>query len=140
MSILYINETNVVVRYAETDKMGIVHHSNYYIYFEEARTQFVKKIGISYSQMEKNGIMFPLVESNCRYIQGAKYEDELIIKTWIKELTPVKAEFNYSVIRENDQKEIAKGRTLHTFVNNNFKIINLKKKHTELFEKLQSLI
>ena len=140
MSSLYINETKVVVRYAETDKMGIVHHSNYYIYFEEARTQFIKKTGISYSQMEKDGIMFPLVESNCRYLQGAKYEDELIIKTWIKQLTPVKAEFNYSVIRENDQKKIAKGSTLHTFADNNFKIINLKKKHTELFEKLQSLL
>lgn len=140
MSSLYINETKVVVRYAETDKMGIVHHSNYYIYFEEARTQFIKKTGISYSQMEKDGIMFPLVESNCRYLQGAKYEDKLLIKTWIKELTPVKAKFNYSVIRENDQKEIAKGSTLHAFVNNNFKIINLKKNHTELFEKLQSLI
>lgn len=84
--------------------------------------------------------MFPLIESNCRYIQGAKYEDELIIKTWIKELTPIKAKFSYSVIRENEQKEIAKGSTLHTFVDNNFKIINLKKKHTELFEKLQSLL
>lgn len=84
--------------------------------------------------------MFPLVESSCKYIQGAKYEDELLIKTWIKELTPVKAEFNYSVIREKDQKEIAKGSTLHAFVDNDFKIINLKKKHTEIFEKLQSLI
>ncbi|BAH05493.1 hypothetical protein CKR_0442 [Clostridium kluyveri NBRC 12016] len=140
MRILYISETKVIVRYVETDKMGIVHHSNYYIYFEEARTQFIKNIGISYSKIEENGIMFPLIESNCRYIQGAKYEDELIIKTWIKELTPVKAKFNYSVIRENDQKEIAKGSTLHTFVDNNFKIINLKKKHTELFKKLQSLL
>ncbi|EDK32559.1 acyl-CoA thioesterase [Clostridium kluyveri] len=137
---MYISETKVIVRYVETDKMGIVHHSNYYIYFEEARTQFIKNIGISYSKIEENGIMFPLIESNCRYIQGAKYEDELIIKTWIKELTPVKAKFNYSVIRENDQKEIAKGSTLHTFVDNNFKIINLKKKHTELFKKLQSLL
>ncbi|MFL0197484.1 acyl-CoA thioesterase [Clostridium sp. WILCCON 0269] len=136
---MYINETKVIVRYVETDKMGIVHHSNYYIYFEEARTQFIQNTGISYSKIEENGIMFPLIESNCKYIQSAKYEDELIIKTWIKELTPVKAEFNYSVIRKNDQKEIAKGSTLHTFVNNNFKIINLKKKHTELFEKLKSL-
>lgn len=137
---MYINETKIIVRYVETDKMGIVHHSNYYVYFEEARTQFIKKSGMSYSDMEQSGIMFPLVESSCRYIQGAKYEDELLIKTWIKELTPVKAEFNYSVIREKDQKEIAKGSTLHAFVDNDFKIVNLKKKHTEIFEKLQSLI
>lgn len=137
---MYINETKLIVRYVETDKMNIVHHSNYYVYFEEARTQFIKKSGMSYSEMEERGIMFPLVESNCKYIQGAKYEDELIIKTWVKELTPVKAEFNYSVIRERDQKEIARGGTLHAFVDDNFRIVNLKKKHPDIFEKLQSLI
>jgi acyl-CoA thioester hydrolase len=137
---LYISETKIVVRYAETDKMGIVHHSNYFIWFEAGRTDFIKGSNISYSEMEENGILIPLAESNCKYIIGAKYEDELIIKTWVKQLTPVKVEFNYSVIRENDQKEIAKGSTLHVFVNNDFKIINLKKVNKEIFNKLESLI
>ncbi|ABR34127.1 MULTISPECIES: acyl-CoA thioesterase [Clostridium] len=137
---MYISETKIVVRYAETDKMGIVHHSNYFIWFEAGRTDFIKGSNISYSEMEENGILIPLAESNCKYIIGAKYEDELIIKTWVKQLTPVKVEFNYSVIRENDQKEIAKGSTLHVFVNNDFKIINLKKVNKEIFNKLESLI
>lgn len=137
---MYISETKIVVRYAETDQMGIVHHSNYLIWFEAGRTDFVKGSKISYSEMEKEGILIPLAESNCKYIIGAKYEDELIIKTWIKELTPVKVEFNYSVIREKDKKEIAKGSTIHVFVNKDFKIINLKKNHPLMFEKLQSLV
>ncbi|WP_017212914.1 acyl-CoA thioesterase [Clostridium beijerinckii] len=137
---MYISETKIVVRYAETDKMGIVHHSNYFIWFEAGRTDFIKGSNISYSEMEENGILIPLAGSNCKYIIGAKYEDELIIKTWVKQLTPVKVEFNYSVIRENDQKEIAKGSTLHVFVNNDFKIINLKKVNKEIFNKLESLI
>ncbi|MDR3596277.1 thioesterase family protein [Clostridium sp.] len=137
---MYISETKIIVRYAETDQMGIVHHSNYLIWFEAGRTDFIKGSKISYSEMEKEGILIPLGESNCKYIIGAKYEDELIIKTWIKELTPVKVEFNYSVIREEDQKEIAKGSTLHVFVSKEFKIINLKKSHTKVFEKLQSLV
>lgn len=137
---MYISETKIVVRYVETDKMGIVHHSNYFIWFEAGRTDFIKGSNISYSEMEENGILIPLTESNCKYIIGAKYEDELIIKTWVKQLTPVKVEFNYSVIRENDQKEIAKGSTLHVFVNNDFKIINLKKVNKEIFNKLESLI
>ncbi|NRT34407.1 acyl-CoA thioester hydrolase [Clostridium beijerinckii] len=137
---MYISETRIVVRYAETDKMGIVHHSNYFIWFEAGRTDFIKGSNISYSEMEENGILIPLAESNCKYIIGAKYEDELTIKTWVKQLTPVKVEFNYSVIRENDQKEIAKGSTLHVFVNNDFKIINLKKVNKEIFNKLESLI
>jgi acyl-CoA thioester hydrolase len=137
---MFISDTKITVRYVETDKMGIVHHSNYYVYFEEARTQFIKKCGMSYSDMEESGIMIPLVESSCKYMQGAKYEDELIIKTWVKELTPVKVEFNYSVIREKDQVEISRGSTLHPFVDNNFRIVNLKRKHNEIFEKLQSLV
>lgn len=137
---MFINETKITVRYAETDQMGIVHHSNYYVYFEEARTQFIKRCGMSYTEMEQNGIMMPLVECSCKYKIAAKYEDELIIKTWINELTPAKAEFNYSVIREKDQKEIAKGSTIHAFVNDNFKIVNLKKGNPAIFEKLNTLI
>ena len=136
---MYINESEIKVRYVETDKMGVVHHSNYLVYFENGRTEFIIKCGMSYSEMEAAGIMIPLVESNCKYIQGAKYEDELIIKTWIKELTPVKVEFNYSVVRQKDEKELAKGSTLHAFVSSDFKIINLKKRYPEIFEKLQSL-
>jgi acyl-CoA thioester hydrolase len=136
---LYISETKIVVRYAETDQMGIVHHSNYLIWFEAGRTDFIKGSKMSYSEMEEEGILIPLAESSCKYIIGAKYEDELIIKTWVKELTPIKVEFNYSVIREKDQKEIAKGSTLHVFVSKNFKIINIKKNHPKIFEKLQYL-
>jgi acyl-CoA thioester hydrolase len=136
---LYISKTKIIVRYAETDQMGIVHHSNYLIWFEAGRTDFIKGSKISYSEMEEEWVLIPLAESNCKYIVGAKYEDELIIKTCVKELTPVKVEFNYSVIREKDQKEIAKGSTLHVFVNKDFKIINLKKSKPLIFEKLQSL-
>ena len=136
---MYISETKITVRYAETDQMGIVHHSNYLIWFEAGRTDFIKGSKISYTEMEQEGILIPLAESNCKYIIGAKYEDELIIKTWVKELTPVKVEFNYSVIREKDEKEIAKGSTLHVFVGRDFKIINLKKSNHEIFEKLKAL-
>lgn len=136
---MYISETKITVRYAETDQMGIVHHSNYLIWFEAGRTDFIKGSNISYTEMEQEGILIPLAESNCKYIVGAKYEDELIVKTWVKELTPVKVEFNYSVIREIDEKEIAKGSTLHVFVSKDFKIINLKKSNLEIFEKLKAL-
>ena len=136
---MYISETKITVRYVETDQMGIVHHSNYLIWFEAGRTDFIKGSNISYTEMEQEGILIPLAESNCRYIVGAKYEDELSIKTWIKELTPVKVEFNYLVIREKDEKEIAKGSTLHVFVGRDFKIINLKKSNLKVFEKLKAL-
>ena len=82
-----INETEIKVRYAETDKMGIVHHSRYYPWFEVGRTELFAKKGKSYGEMEADGVMMPLVETRCRYIVPAKYEDELIIRTTIESLS-----------------------------------------------------
>ncbi|SHH49437.1 acyl-CoA thioesterase [Clostridium grantii] len=136
---MYINKTKIKVRYAETDQMGIVHHSNYYIWFEVGRTEFTKKCGMSYSDIEKENIMMPVLETGCKHMEGAKYEDELIIETWINQLSGAKIIFNYNIIRELDNKLLATGFTKQTFIDNNFKIINLKKKHPELFEKMVAL-
>ncbi|MFD3156222.1 acyl-CoA thioesterase [Haloimpatiens sp. FM7330] len=137
---MYLNETKIKVRYVETDKMGIVHHSNYYAWFEVGRGEFIASIGMTYSDMEKEGIMLPLVESYCKYIEGAKYEDELIIQTWVKDMNGAKIVFNYNVVREKDKKIIAKGSTTHPFVNNDFKIINIKKKKPEMWQKLRNCV
>ncbi|SKA89069.1 acyl-CoA thioester hydrolase [Clostridium sp. USBA 49] len=137
---MYKSITNLKVRYVETDQMGIVHHSNYYIYFEAAREDFIKGAGISYKYIEDTGIMMPLIETQCRYIEGAKYGDNIKIETTLEELTPVKITLNYNVIRESDNKLISKGKTIQTFVDkNNFKIINIKKKNPEIWDKLEKL-
>jgi acyl-CoA thioester hydrolase len=136
---MYISESKLKVRYVETDRMGIVHHSNYYAWFEVGRGDFITKSGITYRDMEKQGIMMPLVETYCKYYEGAKYDDDIIIQTSIGEMSPVKVIFNYNVIREVDGKLLAKGKTTQAFVSNEFKIINLKKLHSDLWERLQSL-
>ena len=74
------------VRYAETDQMGMVHHSNYLIWFEAARSEFCRQFGIDYRQMEIDGLFLPVAEAQCRYIGPAFYEDEIVIKTWVIEL------------------------------------------------------
>ncbi|GIM28800.1 thioesterase [Clostridium polyendosporum] len=136
---MYINETKLKVRYVETDQMGIVHHSNYYAWFEVGRTEFIKESGISYKEMEAHNVLMPLVESRCKYIIGANYEDIVIIKTWIEELNGAKAVFSYEVIREEDNAQLAKGSTTHAFVNKEFKIINLKRKNPEIWSSIEKL-
>lgn len=131
---MIISETKIKVRYVETDQMGIVHHSNYYAWYEVGRTEFLIQYGFSYKNMEACGVMNPVLESNCKYIEGAKYEDDLIIQTWIEELNGAKIIFGYNVVREEDKKIIAKGSTKHAFVNNDFKIINIKKKNPDVWE------
>ena len=137
---MYKSSTKLKVRYAETDQMGIVHHSNYYIYFETAREDFISGAGISYKDMEDIGIMMPLVETQCKYLHGAKYADNLIIEVTLEELSAVKVILQYKVIREEDNILIAKGKTIQTFVDKQtFKILNLKKRNSELWAKLEDL-
>ena len=136
---MYINEIKLKVRYVETDQMGIAHHSNHYAWFEVGRTEYITAIGMTYKDMEKNNILLPVVESSCRYIEGAKYEDILIIQTYMKELNGAKVIFNYNVIREKDGKNLAKGSTTHAFVNEKFRVVNLKKANVDMWSRFKKL-
>ncbi|KHD34694.1 4-hydroxybenzoyl-CoA thioesterase [Clostridium acetobutylicum] len=132
--------TRIKVRYAETDKMGIVHHANYYIYFEAAREDLIEGAGIKYSDMEDIGIMMPLVETKCKYHEGAKYGEYILVETTLGKLSPIKVEINYRVLRESDGKLLAEGQTTQVFVDaQNFKIIKLMKSYPEVWEKLQKI-
>lgn len=134
------SETKIIVRYAETDKMGIAHHSVYPIWYEVARTEAIKKIGISYSEMEKLGIMTPLTELNCKYILPAEYEDELLVQVAISKLTPARVIFEYKVYKERDNILINTGSTMHAFVGLDLKPLNLKKHFPEIYEKINNLV
>jgi acyl-CoA thioester hydrolase len=137
---MYKSTTKLKVRYAETDQMGVVHHAAYYVYFEAAREDFIEGAGIRYVDMERQGVMMPLAETQCKYSEGARYGDTLLIETSLEELTPVKVVLRYDVIREEDGKLLASGRTVQPFVEkNSFRIANLKKKYPEIWEKLESL-
>lgn len=132
------SESKVIVRYAETDKMGIVHHSVYPIWYELARTDFIKLVGMTYSQMEANGIKTPLVELQSRYIKPADYEDELTIRVSIGKLTPARVQFNYEVYK--DTTLINTGYTIHAWVGNDLKPLNMKKHHSAIYEKIQKAL
>ena len=129
------SESKVIVRYAETDKMGIVHHSVYPIWYELARTDFIKLIDLTYSKMEEMGIMLPLVSLTCNYKKPADYEDELIIRTSISKLTPARIEFYYEVYKNNEI--INTGTTVHAWVGKDLKPINLKKNYSEIYSKIE---
>ena len=125
--------SKIVVRYAETDQMGIAHHSNYPVWFEVARTDFIKASGISYTDVEKAGIITPLTGLTVRYKQAAFYEDELSIHIKLTRLTPVRLEFSYEVIRENPRALIATGTTSHGMVSKDLVPVNVKKEHPKIY-------
>lgn len=138
---MYKSSTKIKVRYAETDKMGIVYHSNYYIYFEVAREDLISYAGMTYKSLEDSGVMMPIMETHCKYHEGARYSDVIDVQSSVEELTPVKVIIDYRVIRENDRKLLAQGKTVQTFVDSkSFRIINLKKVHPDMWQRLNMLV
>ncbi len=100
---MYISETTVRVRYAETDKMGYVYYGNYAQYFEVGRVEALRQIGTSYKEMEDNGVMLPVYTCNIRYIKPAFYDDLLLIKTTIKDMPDMKITFEYEIFNQNNE-------------------------------------
>ncbi len=136
----FVSESYLTVRYAETDMMGIVHHSRYYPWFEVARTDFIKKSGMTYTEMENMGILLPLTETAAKYYHGLKYEDEAVVKCKLTKLSVARCEFGYEVYKLPEMKLMTEGKTGHGFVNREFAPINLKKRYPDVWEKLNALL
>lgn len=133
------SQTIIIVRYAETDQMGIAHHSHYPVWYEAARTDFIRHIGLTYTEMENRGILLPLTELHCRYLGTVGYEDELVVETRLTELRRVKMEFTYTIRRRGDERILNEGRTVHGIVDRQLRPLNLAAAHPQLFEQLQQI-
>ena len=134
-----ISKSIVNVRYAETDKMGIVHHSVYPIWYELARTDLSKLAGFPYSKMEEEGLMTPLIELNCKYYSPAYYDDELVVTATVSKLTPARVVFYYEVFRRDQDKPINTGYTFHAIVNKEMKPVNTKKLFPKIYEAMEKM-
>jgi acyl-CoA thioester hydrolase len=99
---MYTHDTKIRVRYSETDKMGYVYNGNYASYYEIGRTEMMRGLGMNYAKMEESGIMLPLLDLNCKFIKPAFYDQELTIKTIVKELPGIRITFNYELYNEED--------------------------------------
>jgi acyl-CoA thioester hydrolase len=103
--------TQVRVRYAETDKMGVVYYANYLVWFEVARADLLRTLGWSYREMEEAGIVLPVIEAHCEYQRPARYDDDIEIRTQGKMLSAVRMQFNYTIVRAADAVVAAQGHT-----------------------------
>jgi len=139
---MYSNDAILRPRYAETDAMGVVYHSNYIIYFEVGRNEFFKSLGYPYRKMEEEGILFPVLTVEAKYTKPAKYDDELKIRTSIEELKGARVALKYEIIREDDGVEVilVTGKTVHGFVNKELKPIKMKRINPTLWSKLEEAV
>lgn len=134
------SRSNITVRYAETDQMGIVYHANYAVWYEVARTELIRKAGLPYTRMEEMGLLLPVIELNCRYISSAHYDEELVVEAWISSMSYVKMQIEYAVYRKGEDKPINRGRTIHAVVGKDMYPINFKKHAPELYEKMLAMV
>lgn len=103
------------MRYGETDQMGVVYHANYAVYFEVGRTEWLRQFGLSYSSMEAQGIMLPVISLSINYKNSARYDDELKVKTKLKKMSTASIEFEYE-LRNDSNDLLATGNTVLAFI------------------------
>lgn len=134
-----ICEVKLRVRYAETDRMGIVYHSNFAIWFEVGRVELLRQLGFEYRQMEQqDNCHIPVVDLRVRYKAPAQYDDEIVVRTELKNMRASLLHFAYKVFRERDRALLATGETMHIIVDDKLERRALPEKYMKAFGKQSS--
>ena len=127
-------ETRLRVRYAETDRMGVVYYANYLVWMEVGRVELCKSLGFKYRDMEnEDGVALAVAEASCRYRAPARFDDEVIVKTWVEEANPRLAVFAYEMSLAESGQILATGHTRHIFVNAQMRRTRLPEKYHAMF-------
>ena len=128
------NETRFRVRYAETDQMGVVYYANYLVWMEIGRVEYCRSAGIRYKDMEVNdGVLLAVAEATCRYLFPARYDEEIVVKTRVKQAGSRMVRFVYEMTEAESGRKLATGETAHIFCGRDLRPLKLPEKYLELF-------
>ena len=131
---LAINETRVRVRYAETDQMGVVYHANHFIWFEVGRVELLRQLGFTYKEMEREDDCFiAVVDARCRYKAPVLYDDEVLVRTRLKNIRDKMIHFGYELVRAGTGELLAEGETTHIVADSQMKPRSLPEKYMNVF-------
>jgi acyl-CoA thioester hydrolase len=129
-----VNETRIRVRYAETDQMGVVYHSNHFIWFEVGRVELLRQLGFSYKEMEAADDCFiAVVDARCRYKAPVHYDDEVVVRTYLKQVREKVIHFGYELLDGEGRRVLAEGETTHIVANSEMKPRRLPEKYLKAF-------
>lgn len=130
-----VSEVKLRVRYAETDQMGVVYHSNFFVWMEIGRVEFMRDLGFDYKSMEaEDDCHLPVVEVRCRYKSPAHYDDAVLVRTQLLKLRASLVHFGYEIIREHDRIVLAEAESLHIAVNSRMEKRLLPLRYRNFFE------
>jgi len=134
-------EVRLRVRYSETDQMGVVYHSNYFVWFEVGRVELLRELGFSYRDMEQNDRCFiAVVDARCRYKAPARYDDEVIVRTHLKNVRESLVHFGYELIRSSDSTLLAEGETTHIVTDAALKTTTIPERYINAFREAMGKI
>jgi len=129
-----VSESRLRVRYAETDQMGVVYHANHFIWFEIGRVELMRQMGFSYRDMERDhGLFIAVADARCRYKAPARYDDEIIVRTCLKNVRESVVHFGYELVRVGDGLLLAEGETTHIVTDAQMKTTALPGKFLKAF-------
>ena len=129
-----VNETRIRVRYAETDQMGVVYHANHFIWFEVGRVELLRQLGFSYKDMEReDGCFIAVIDAQCRYKAPVHYDDEVIVRTYLKHVREKVIRFGYELRRAENGELLAEGETTHIVADARMKLRRLPVKYMKVF-------
>lgn len=129
------NETQIRVRYSETDQMGIVYHANYFAWMEVGRIEYCRAAGLRYRDLEANeGLLLSVVEVGARYSAPARYDDMVIVKTWVGESKPRLVVFRYEIRHAETGQTLVTGFTRHVYLSRDLKPRKLPEQYRQIFE------
>ncbi len=133
----HVNEARLRVRYAETDQMGVVYHSNHLIWFEVGRVEFMRELGFSYRDLERDdGRFIAVAEVKCRYRAPVYYDEEVIVRTRLKSVRESVVVFSYELVRAENAALLAEGETTHIVTDAQMKIATLPEKYLKVFREV----
>ncbi len=124
----------VRVRYSETDRMGLVYNANFLVYFEVARVEYLRALGVAYRDLEERGCLLPVIEAHCRYSGQARYDDVLEVVTYVDRLRPTRIDFRHRVRRKSDGAPIAEGHIVLACLGENMRPRRLPPEVTDAVE------
>ena len=129
-----VNETRLRVRYAETDQMGVVYHANHFIWFEVGRVELLRQLGFNYKDMERDDDCYiAVVDARCRYKAPAHYDDEVVVRTYLKNMRERMIHFGYELVRAGNGDLLAEGETTHIVADARMNPRTLPEKYLRVF-------
>ena len=131
---MMISRLDIQLRYSDSDQMGVIYHANYFSFYEQGRTKYLKDLGFEYSEVEKNGIIFPIREVSGKFIKSITYGEEIYLLTTVHKLTKVKLTYFHEIFNEGGELKASGYTTVVCVDKETFKVIKMDERMPKIYE------